>query len=170
MEWKDRTTVKKGDLGESIVDAFLESRGLVIYDPKTPGAHPFDRICATRDKRYICVVDVKSKPARIYYPDTGIDKKHFDEYLHIQETHSIDVWLFFVDEIRKQIYGQKMKTLAQPRIIEHNGRNLSYPWEAGKIIYFPLAAMSVIAKITQDEADALLRLSTRTYLYPEEAK
>lgn len=165
MEWKDRVTVKKGDLGESIVDAYLESVGLIIYDPKTPGAHPFDRICATRDKRYICVVDVKSKPARLYYPDTGIDKRHFDQYLHIQTTHSIDVWLFFVDEIRRQIYGQTMKSLSEPRTIEHNGRIIAYPWEAGKIIYFPLAAMSAIASITQDEADRLIQLSTRTYAY-----
>lgn len=40
--WHDKPEVKKGDIGELIVQDFFERKGYVIYAPKTDKPHGFD--------------------------------------------------------------------------------------------------------------------------------
>jgi len=72
---------------------------------------------------------VKSKARRNYYPDTGVDVRHYDDYMHIKETYTIPVFIYFVDEMLKLIYGGEIGWLTQPRTrfaIKANGWNTPY--------------------------------------------
>lgn len=163
--WNSKKTVQKGNIGEVIVNQWLIKNGFIPYIPMELGAHPFDRLCATRDKKTIFVAEVKAKPARIYYPDTGIDIRHYDEYSFITEKYNLDVYIFFVDEDRKEIYGNILSTLIKPRTILHLGRKIDYPLKYKGIIYFPLEAMKKIADLTDQEANDLANLSGRNSIY-----
>ena len=44
MSWQDKIQVKKGNIGEKIVRNYLEKKGFIVYEPKTNGSHPFDKI------------------------------------------------------------------------------------------------------------------------------
>ncbi len=79
-QWGERTSAQKGALGEQIVDRYLVEQGYIPYGSLIDGAHPFDRLCASRDKREVFIADVKSKACRLFYPDTGIGLRHYQEY------------------------------------------------------------------------------------------
>jgi len=55
MDWQSKTTVKKGNVGEKIVNDYLIKNGYIPYSPNAEGAHPFDRLCASKrqKKRYL---------------------------------------------------------------------------------------------------------------------
>ncbi len=165
IKWEDRITVIKGDTGEKIVTEYLIKRGYIPYSPEPVGAHPFDRLCATPDKKHIFVAEIKSKPARTHYPDTGINISHYRDYENIQRAHNLVVFLFFVDEVSKQIYGNKLSTLVAPREIRHHGQTLKYPLQHNGIIYFPLEAMKLVGTLTDEQSEVLESLSTRNKAY-----
>ena len=104
-KFKDLPETKKGEIGERIMDDYLISKKIIPYKPTQEGAHPFDRLCATADKKTIFIAEAKAKPARKYYPDTGIDYKIYREYMQIQAKHDIRICLFFIDEDRARFTG-----------------------------------------------------------------
>lgn len=162
----DRTQTKKGAIGEGLVRQHLERKGLVVYSPITDAAHPFDFLCASGDKRTIVIAETKTKARRTFYPDTGIDARHLNDYMNVQSRYGIDVFLYFVDESMKAIYGNALKILVAPRAITHKNKVLTYPLTAGGIVYFPLEAMKTIANISEAEALSIVALNTRNEAYP----
>lgn len=167
MNWDEKPQVKKGKIGEALVDEYLRSKGIVPYIPKANGAHPFDRLCASADKKRLYVAEVKTKPRRKFYPDTGFNEKNFSDYVHISMTYNMDVFVYFVDEIKKEIYGGELfGKLNQPRQVKNSLEELNYPWRHNGIIYFPLEAMEHIAWLSDEEVKELIAL--RTTKYPEE--
>lgn len=167
INWEDRIEVIKGNTGEQIVTEYLIKRGYIPYKPEPIGAHPFDRLCATPDKKRIFVAEIKTKPARVYYPDTGIDIRHYRDYDNIQKTHNLEVFLFFVDQDRKSIYGNKLSRLMEQREVQHSGKILLYPIQDRGIIYFPLVSMIMVGKLTDAQSETLEELSTRNKAYKE---
>jgi hypothetical protein len=165
MNWQDKRSVQKGDVGERIVDAFLIGRGVVPYAPIASKAHPFDRLCATEDKSRIFIAEVKTKAARKYYPHTGINERHFSEYMGVFRRYGIDVWLFFVDEHACSVYGNKLSELIKPCEILHRGKPLKYPLQERGIVFFPLEKMRHVCEIDTDAAKNLVALSERSYGY-----
>lgn len=166
MKFSDKPETRKGALGEAIVHRHLESRGLIVYQPQTDGAHPFDNLCASRDKKTIVIAEVKTKPRRLYYPDTGIDIRHYNDYMHIQTKYGIPVFLYFVDaESEKRIYGNKLIVLIASRQVEHNGKLLTYPIKSKGIIYFPLDAMLHVADLDAGDTQEIAALTTRNEHY-----
>lgn len=157
---------RKGKIGEQLVDLHLLNSGIVPYGPVVGAAHPFDRLCASRDKRNLFVVEVKTKARRTYYPDTGINESHYNDYIHVKEQHQIPVFLYFVDENMKQVYGGEIGFLARPATVLDRGRVLKYPLRQKGIIYFPLANMVKVCAIDDEAAMKLKALSTRNYAYP----
>ena len=57
--WEDRETAKRGTVGEDIVDAYLEKRGIIPYKPNSKYAHAFDRLGVSRDKKNFCFPSAK---------------------------------------------------------------------------------------------------------------
>lgn len=167
MHFEETQRYKKGEIGEQIVDSFLLSRGIIPYKPNAGKAHPFDRLCATKDKKKLYIVECKTKARRTYYPDTGIDIRHYNDYSHIRNIYGIDVWLFFVDEYLKQVYGNLLSELEQPATIIHKEKTINYPLTNNGIIYFPLRKMKKVCDINENTIDALASLSSRSYEYPE---
>lgn len=161
--WGDRKTVQKGNIGEQIVRRYLEQLGFIVYQPVTSGAHAFDKLCISKDKKEIFIAEVKTKPHRLYYPDTGLDTRHLNEYRYIQNKYNVDVFLFFVDEVDKQVYGNTIRELEKPREVKDwLGNIYHYPKEEwNQITYFPLVAMKSIGAIDAVEAEQLSNLSTR---------
>lgn len=154
MNWNDKPSVKKGAIGEDIVDQWLLKRGFIPYRPIADCAHPFDRLVASKNKSTIVIVEVKSKPRRNLYPDTGIDIRHYDDYSLVFEKYKIPIFLAFVDEKSQSIYGQFLSELNKPSVVEGH----EYPWRWDRIIYFPLEAMRTIAPLTQGQTASLAAL------------
>ena len=172
MEFKDLPQTKKGSLGEQELDKYLLSKGIIPYMPIANAAHPFDRLCATADKKRLYVAECKTKASRSAYPDTGINKRSFDEYVYIREKYGIDVWLFFIDEFRMEIYGNLLSELEKPHKINYNNKVIEYPWiqeswNKTKIIYFPLEKMIKVSDISAEAAEQMKLLSNRSYGYPK---
>lgn len=165
MEWGERKTVKKGKIGEAIVKKYLVDMGYIPYSPDCDGAHPFDNLCASRDKKTIFIADSKAKPARTYYPDTGINISHYREYKDISEKHNLEVFIFFVDEDSKTIYGNFMSELEKPIEIQYGVYTYKYPMEQKGIHYWALASMKQIGFLNDKEVEELRKLSTRNSAY-----
>jgi hypothetical protein len=122
-------------------------------------------IAVHKDKLKIFAVDSKAKARRTYYPDTGIDLRHYGQYSAIQKHNNLDVYLFFVDEHEKRIYGNYLTILDKKREVQHLGKWEEYPKITRSIIYFPLVAMIDIAVIPDESVEALKSLSRRNYTY-----
>jgi hypothetical protein len=170
MDWQAKTTVKKGNIGEQIINKFLIAKGFIPYFTDVDCPHPFDRLCASKDKKTLFIAESKAKPARVYYPDTGIDKRHYDGYKFIQKKYRIGVFLFFVDEDAGKVYGNFLKRLDNPTTINHRGKIIDYPLEQKGIIYFPLSKMILAGIIPDDELNRLRKYTTRNNAYSEIAK
>jgi hypothetical protein len=163
--WADKVQVKKGSLGESLVDQMLIDQGYIPYRAIVDEAHPFDRLCTSKDKRRILIAEVKTKPRRKYYPDTGINLSCYRTYKNIMDTYGIPVWLFFVDEDSAEIYGGELADLETERHIAHKGTVLHYPLHQGGIVYFPRIHMKTYAKLPVGAVTALNGYSTREIGY-----
>lgn len=169
-DWELLPTVKKGNIGENKVQRFLEEKGYVCYQAITEKAHPFDFLCV-KDKREAIAAEVKTKALRTYYQDTGFNKNQYEDYKAFSEKHKMPIFLFFVDEYRKQIYGNWLSKLDIPiTVTAANGQIRDYPREEqnkwNKLIrYYHFSQMRQIATFTDVEAEELKMLSNRSYAY-----
>ena len=161
MKWEDKEQVKKGNIGEDAVERFLEEEGFVIYKPVTDVAHPFDRLCV-KDKNTIFIAEIKTKPMRKYYPDTGFNYTHYEDYQRMQKK-GLNVYMFFVDEIQGVIYGNTLNKISENCIVEHNGKMREYPKIEGSIIYFPIKNMEFINHLKESEINSIKELYTGSY-------
>lgn len=157
--------LKKGEIGEMIVRRKLEEKGWVVYQPVTDGAHCFDML-SIKDKRNAIALDVKSKARMNKWPATGIDQRHFNEYLSFSEKHNMPFWVVFVDEMQKTIYGNCIENLEQRRNVE----GVMYPFVlttryGKKIRLWPLEAMIQIDVIRERDIASLIRYSQRSHEY-----
>lgn len=158
--WEDKPQVKKGDYGEMLVDKFLEKKGFICYFPKTKGAHWFDRL-AIKDKKTVVVAESKTKARMNKYPATGFNYKNYLEYKRIYETHKIRVFVFFIDEWLKKIYGNFLPQLEVEKEID----GIKYPLRINNVIVFPLKNMRNIADLSDKDCAYLKKHSTRNYDY-----
>lgn len=166
MNWEDRKTVKKGLVGERILDSVARRRGLIPYQANHEGAHPIDRLFMDLDVTKLIFADAKAKARRNIRPDTGIDIKHYRRYLRIQEERNADVFLLFVDEILKRAYGNIIRKLDEPyNVTLINGQVICYPQEFKGIRYWPLAKMLHIETLDEDTVAELRGLSSRNPKY-----
>lgn len=163
-DWERKKSVQKGNIGEDIVRSFLESKGFVVYTPVSDGAHPFDMLCV-KQKRMCIAAEVKTKAARTYYPDTGFNISTYEDYIAFSKKHNMDIFIFFVDENCKKIYGNWLRILDKETKITHNGKELLYPMNQNGQRYFPINKMRVISEITDIESSKLKELSSRNYEY-----
>ena len=159
MNWNDKKEVKKGNIGEQIVNNYLEKEGFVIYKPITDSAHSFDRL-AIKDKKQLIIAEIKTKARRNKFKDTGFNLSHFNEYKKISEKHNLPVYIFFVDEMLGEVYGNWLSILEEPY-----EKILKYPYIHNDIIYFHLNKMKQICNLTETEIIELKKYSQRSYKY-----
>lgn len=167
-EFHERNTTKKGDAGERILARIAHGffPGAVEFAPLIEnGAHQCDRILVSWRDRRIVLVDAKAKPARSYYPDTGINVASFDIYRDMAQRHRALVLLCFIDEACQIAYGNFLHILAKPHKVWWRGEHKSYPLEdwgnRGRIVFFPIEYMRRLADLAEEEVVELRLLSTR---------
>lgn len=138
----DQAAVLKGDYGEILVKRFLEEKGYIVYQPGTMAPHPIDMfVCKDNANAFFC--EVKTKPACRKYPETGIEFCQYERYRQLAEEIGLPVYLAFVDEDRKEIYGNYLHELDKPT----RYKGMDYPKTVGhkggdKLTrYFPLCNM-----------------------------
>lgn len=164
-------SLEKGSIGEAIIKTMLEAKGWIIYQPSTEGAHAFDML-SIKDKKQCIAIDVKAKSRMNKYPATGINQKHFENYAYFSENHNMPFWLFFVDEMQKEIYGNELQILEEKRILD----GIEYPKIINasnnqQIRLYPLEAMKHIAYLSDADVQKLKDLSQRSYEYkPKDAE
>ena len=166
--WETLTTVQKGNIGEKLVQRFLESKGFICYKPVSDGAHPFDFLCV-KEKRLAIAAEVKTKSLMSKYKATGFDQRSYEDYKAFAETHNMMIFIFFVDEHERKIYGNWLHVLEQKRVEWlKSGEKVIYPLVIpGKkpVRVYPYSAMKVITDIPTDICDKLKSLSQRNYEY-----
>ena len=156
--------MKKGDIGEEIVKAHLESKGWVVYQPVTDGAHCFDILCIKQKKTAIAI-DVKAKARMNKWPATGINQNHFEEYKAFSDKHNMPFWLIFVDEGQKTIYGNCLDTLEKPSVVEGKEYPFVMQTRSASVRLWPLASMIHIAQLGDADQEKLSSFSQRNYQY-----
>ncbi len=159
-KWEDKNEVIIGNIGEALVKEYFEDRGWTIYITKSRGPHLFDKI-AMFCKEELMIIEVKTKPHRKYYPDTGFNVKHYHEYKDISSKHNLEVFVSFVDPHISKVYGNYLKELEKPSLIN----NINYPLIIKSIIYFPLENMFTLRVIPEEISKYIMDLSDRNYNY-----
>ena len=160
------TALKKGAVGEAIVSDYLYSKNLMIFKSERENcSHPFDKMLVDMETlKFVGLVDVKTKPKRVYYPDTGINLRHWHTYLDASRINKVPFFLFFVDEEMGKIFWGELEYLSQERMVD----GLKYPRkEFGKkaIVYFPISVMKVLDRdISQQNANLIRSFSQRSYV------
>ena len=161
--WHDKIEVKKGDVGERIVDDYFRNYGYIIYTPEEGSPHLIDRYYI-KDKDNLFFAEVKTKPKRNNYPDTGFDYRHYEGYKILQDLgHKVCV--FFVDEVEASVYGNTLSEISKPSTLEYNGRIIEYPLREGELIYFRRDTMKEVTILTQDEVMEIRGHESRNYPY-----
>ena len=164
-DWQMKLSVKKGNIGEQIVQGYLEKRGHVVYKCITKGAHAFD-LMAIKDKKIIRIAEVKSK-ARMKNKETGINLSNYKEYIAILEKYNLDTFIFFVDDIEERIYGNYISAIKNPVSID----NVKYPYtkrlkkDGVQVTFFHTAVMKQIVKLSKEEVEELKKHTTRNSNY-----
>ena len=158
MNWHDKYETQKGDLGELILKNELEKRGWNVMANVTEKAHCFDFV-AIRNKKEMKIAEVKTKARLGKYRATGVDVRHWNEYLNISNTYNMDLILCFVDEHpdEESVYCASLKKLAEKKIIE--GKEYPNTEIAKGKILFHLSEMSVIAKLDKEQLTQLRKFS-----------
>ena len=160
MSWNDKTTVKKGDIGEAEVVKYLSAQGYSVYKDVTNKAHPFDIFAVSLDCSHKFIADVKTKPSRMLYPDTGIDIKHYNKYLDMQKTSGLQFFLYFVDE------NNYLSELTKDIVVKlSSGKKVNYPLKQKEIIYFPIVLTRPLFTLSPEVVDSIKQFSTRNYNY-----
>jgi len=159
-KWEDKQTVKKGNFGEIIVEEHLKAKGLIPYKPSYDGAHPFDFMCASLDKKNMVIVDAKAKPRlnKRFYGEywTGIDLRHYNEYSYLQAKYNVPVHIYFIDELEGRVYGNSLSELELSSMVR------MFKVET---IMFRMSDMIHVGYLTSFQIDKLNSLSTRNPIY-----
>jgi|TARA_R110000737_G_scaffold17151_1_gene34637 hypothetical protein len=153
MNWNDKIQVKKGDIGQEIVREILEEGGLIVYEPKTNGAHWFDFV-ATRNKKEIFFIDVKTKARFNNWEAQGIDVKHYEDYMRLINQFNLPFFLFFVDDKNGDVHVANLKELKKP--IQQPNEN---------IIAWSIHEMLRVRQLDSETIKQLSALDSRNYKY-----
>lgn len=139
-----------GEVGEQLVKEWLSDKGYSIYSPVAQDRpHWFDIMAHDPLKQNLVCIEVKTKPKMRSYNATGINVKSLREYQSLQEHHSINVLLFFVDTDLKEIYFGSLSELMERSVYS----NIEYPnFEiVNNIVLFPLEKMEAIKELSGSE-------------------
>ena len=161
-EFLKRKTTLKGLIGERIVRKFFENKKFIIYQVFTDGAHPFD-LLGVQNKDYMLIIEIKTKSKRNCCPDTGFDYKHYKEYVAIFEKYKIDIFIAFVDESLRKVYGNFLENLMKKDKFGYP--KIQTTKKGIDIIYFYQPSMINIGDLVDEEVEEIKSLNTRNHDY-----
>lgn len=147
------TALKKGEIGEIIIQEFLEKRGWIVYRPFTKDkAHYFDAL-ATKNKEKVIAIDVKTKARLNNWRAQGINIKSYNEYKKFINKINVPFYLFFIDDKCGDVYTAELSKL----------RNSFNP--TPYIIAWYLEDMFYLFNIGEDNIKLLSEYDQRNYKY-----
>lgn len=155
MAWEDKKEVKKGNIGEDIIQEYLESKGWVIYRPKTSAAHWFDML-ACHNKKHVIALDVKTKARFNYRACQGINKTTCAEYVNFLDASNIPFFLFFIDDKDGSVYKAEFSKL--------KGKGFT-PTKTPHIIAWDLSDMEYLFNIGDEKIIELSMFDKRKHEY-----
>jgi hypothetical protein len=145
--------LKKGDLGEKIIQDYLENKGWIVYFPFTKNrAHYFDML-ATKDKENVVAVDVKTKARLNKLVAQGINIKSYNEYMGFIKKVNVPFYLIFIDDKCGDVYLAELSKLSK-------GFNPT-PY----IIAWELSEMKFMFNIGSEKIAELSKYDQRSYDY-----
>lgn len=153
--WEDKITVKKGNVGERIIQEIFETNGFIVYRPITKGPHKTDYFLHSGFEKKIICCDVKTKRRYFKTPKTGLNESSFYHYKEILEKHNIDVLLVFIDDFEERIYGNWLSEIKDKAKYGNNNETPLKVWH--------LKHFKMIRKLTEEELNELKPLTTKKY-------
>lgn len=155
-QWEDKPEVKKGAIGERIVNEILTKKGYIVYRPITGGSHKIDFFAhsADRQKQIICI-EAKAKKRMAVYCETGFNYNAYLHYKEIQGKNKIDTYVYFIDDFEECIYGAWLTDLGEGTRRGNNGDD---------VIVWNLSKMELYRKLTTLELEEL-KLITKPNKY-----
>jgi len=143
INWDNKPEVKKGAIGERIVNEILSKKGYIVYRPISDGAHKIDFFAhkESAEKKIICI-EAKAKKRMAKYYETGFNFNAYLHYKEIQEKHNIDTYVYFIDDFEGCIYGAWLNDLGEGRQV---------PGDTGLVIVWDLSKMELYRKLTENE-------------------
>jgi hypothetical protein len=151
-DWQEKKEVKKGNIGEKIVQDFLEQNNFILYKPVTNGAHKIDYFAHSGQNKSVICCEVKTKARMAWKCKTGFNISCYNHYNELKIKHNINTFIFFVDDFEKCVYGQWLHLLNNPEYIKDS-------------IVWPLNQMKLIRKLNEYEINEILIYSQRKYDY-----
>jgi hypothetical protein len=143
--WQSKNEVIIGDIGEDIVETLFPN--FIVYRTNSNGSHPVDMlICSGKKPDYydkLLFVEVKTKPRRYKYADTGVDIHSWKRYVNFIDEHKINIKIYFVDEAEKSIYSINIRKTLKNETYYTNNKD--------KIVYFQLKDTKFIRKLSEVE-------------------
>lgn len=167
IPWHMRPEVMKGDIGEEAVVNLLNAHGFCCYKSISPFAHPIDFLAIKNDMTKMLFCEVKTKPSRKFYPDTGFNYRNYKKYKGMEDRFQCHVFVAFVDDLRGQIYGDFLRKMEKPYIMNYKNKILKYPLVKDSIIYFPLAHMRLVSAIPADVLKKLSKFTSNNKSYSQ---
>jgi hypothetical protein len=158
-KWNDKVQVKKGDIGEEIIDTLLIEDGYHIFASLINGPHLFDRYAFNLEKNKHFYFDVKTKARLNNWEAQGVDEKHYLKYLQASDKLNISFYIFFIDENNGEIHLVDIKKLKEKLFyIPMKKKNND------KIVAWNLKDMKYIGKINDiDILNKLKNYNSRNY-------
>jgi len=166
--WQKKQSVKKGNVGEALIDEFLLANNIIPYSPVGDQSHDFDRVCVSKKTGDWVVVEVKTKRRRDNWDDTGVDIPIYERYAAVQKDQGVKIYIFFVDDLLKKVYGNWLDELMKPVQIEKGRKTYYWPLKWEGIMYFHLDNMIDAFDLTDQVVEKLNRLSNRSANYKYE--
>ena len=159
----DKKQYKKGKIGEEEVKKWLKELKYIVFPTENDCPHDLDGF-AMKKEGEVRLVEVKTYPRRLYYPDTGMNYNHYK----ICKEFDKDVYMFFVDELEKKVYGNKLSILDQK--CSYNYKDYpsvevvkSGPKKGEEKIYFPLGKMEFYFFLSEDKSKEIKKLYSGNY-------
>jgi hypothetical protein len=156
MERKHKSfekSLKKGELGESIIRNMLEASGWIVYMPFTKNKPHYFDILATYNKEKVIAIDVKTKARLNKWNAQGINKNHYEQYMAFVNKNNVPFYICFIDDKSGEIHAAELSKLANPIFPNAN------------IIAWGLDQMKVIGNIGQEMVNELSAYDQRNYEY-----
>lgn len=156
MSWKDKTQVKKGDIGEEIIVKYLQENNYKVYQPISEGSHPFDGFALKYGKLFM--FDVKTKARMNKCNCTGFDYKHYKLYKQKTKELDLNFYVYFVDDKNGDVY---MADILKLEKVEKT----KMQWFTRSIIGWDLSLLDFLFNIGKDKIEQLSQFDTRKHKY-----
>ena len=106
--WNNKIQVKKGNLGEEIIDNFLIEQNYHVFSPVNNNSHIFDRYALNIIKNEHFYFDVKTKSRLNKWEAQGIDEDKYLYYINVANKFNLFFWIFFIDENSGDIHAANL--------------------------------------------------------------